>query len=82
MGKHQGSQYCSPTFTTPLKRNGIIQSMSRAGTPHDNAVIESFFGLFKEKLNLDFHFKQSRISLKFVLKLSKLFWVSPPIITP
>ena len=33
----QGSQYCSPAFTTLLKRNGIIQSMSRAGTPHDNS---------------------------------------------
>ena len=55
----QGSQYCSPAFTMLLKRNGIIQSMSRAGTPHDNAVIESFFGWFKEELNLDFHFKQS-----------------------
>jgi len=33
--------------------------MSRAGTPHDNAVIESFFGWFKEELSLDFHYKQS-----------------------
>lgn len=49
----QGSQYCSPAFTTLLKGNGIIQSMSRAETPHDNAVIESFFGWFKEELSLD-----------------------------
>ena len=55
----QGSQYSSPAFTTLLKRYGIIQSMSRAGTPHDNAVIESFFGWFKEELNLDFHFKKA-----------------------
>ena len=55
----QGSQYCSPAFTTLLKRNGIVQSMSRAGTPLDNAVIESFFGWFKDELNLDFRFKQS-----------------------
>ena len=46
-------------FSTLLKRNGIIQSMSLAETPHDNAVIESFFGWFKEELSLDFHFKQS-----------------------
>lgn len=55
----QGSQYCSSTFSTLLKRNGIIQSMSHAGTPLDNAVIESFFGWFKDELNLDFNFKQS-----------------------
>ena len=42
-----------------LQQHGIIQSMSRAGTPHDNAVMESFFGWFKEELNLDFHYKQS-----------------------
>lgn len=33
--------------------------MSRAGTQHDNAVIESFFGWLKEELNLDFHFKKA-----------------------
>jgi len=55
----QGSQYCFPAFTLLLKQHGIIQNLSLAGTPHDNAVIENFCGGFKEELNLDFHYKQS-----------------------
>lgn len=43
----QGVQYSSAGYTTLLKEYNAIQSMSRAGTPHDNAVIESFFGRFK-----------------------------------
>lgn len=34
------------------EKEGIKQSMSRKGTPYDNAVMESFFGKFKaEKIN-------------------------------
>ena len=29
--------------------------MSRAGTPRDNAVIEGWFGWFKDMLRLDFN---------------------------
>ena len=39
----QGVQYSSAGYCNLLKSYNIIQSMSRAGTPRDNAVIESFF---------------------------------------
>lgn len=39
----QGAQYSSAGYCTLLKEYNVIQSMSRAGTPHDNAVMESFF---------------------------------------
>ena len=32
----------------------VTQSMSRAGTPRDNAVMESIFGWFKDFLKADF----------------------------
>ena len=35
--------------------------MSRAGTPRDNAVIESFFSRFKETLYNDFRLSKSNI---------------------
>ena len=46
----QGVQYSSAGYTNLLKEYHAIQSMSRAGTPKDNAVIESFFGKFKDIL--------------------------------
>ena len=35
---------------------GVIQSMSRAGNPRDNAVMESFWGRFKDTLRNHFRY--------------------------
>lgn len=43
----QGGQYRSKRFTNMCRYLGIIQSMSRAGTPTDNAMMESFMGKMK-----------------------------------
>ena len=51
----QGAQYSSVGFSNLLSQYHITQSMSRAGTPRDNAVMESFFGRFKDTLR--FHFR-------------------------
>ena len=45
----QGSQYTSHAFRQLLKKLRIAQSFSNAGTPHDNAVMESFFAVFKKE---------------------------------
>lgn len=39
----QGSQFTSKYFTDYCKSRDITQSMSKAGCPQDNAVIERFF---------------------------------------
>lgn len=57
----QGAQYASAGYCKLLSDNHIIQSMSRAGTPRDNAVIESFFSRFKETLYNDFKLSKSNI---------------------
>ena len=43
----QGFQYTSTGYSTLTKEYGILPSMSRAGTPLDNACAENFFGTFK-----------------------------------
>ena len=43
----RGSQYTSHKYITLLKRHNIQVSMSRAGNPRDNAVMESFFATLK-----------------------------------
>jgi len=45
----RGSQYASHSYRALLERNGIDCSMSRAGDCYDNAVMESFFGTFKQE---------------------------------
>lgn len=52
----QGIQYASIGYCSLLKKHNVIQSMSRAGTPHDNAVMESFFGRFKDVLRSHYHY--------------------------
>jgi len=46
----QGIQYQHRTWRTLLKGAGAVQSMSRKGNCHDNAVMENFFGHLKEEL--------------------------------
>lgn len=50
----QGGHYTSPQYYNRLKKNGIIQSMSRKGNCIDNASIESFFGHMKDEIDLSF----------------------------
>lgn len=45
----QGSQYTSHALRQLLKKLKITHSFSNAGTPHDNAVMESFFAVFKKE---------------------------------
>lgn len=52
----QGVQYSSAGFCNLLSEYNVIQSMSRAGNPYDNAVMESFWGRFKDVLRYRFHY--------------------------
>ena len=51
----QGSVYSSRAFALAHKHYNIIRSMSRAGTPTDNPIIESLNGWMKAELALDFN---------------------------
>ena len=52
----QGVQYSSAGYCNLLKSYNSIQSMSRAGNPRDNAVMESFFGRFKDVMSSHFQY--------------------------
>lgn len=49
----QGSVYSSQTFINAHKNYNINRSMSRAGTPTDNPVIESLNGWYKAAIKVD-----------------------------
>ena len=51
----QGSVYASKDFNELLPMYGIVHSMSRAGTPTDNAAMEAINGWIKAELFMDLH---------------------------
>jgi len=55
----QGSAFNSHDYQKALEENNFIQSMSRAGTPLDNAPMESFFSSFKSEVIHNKHIKIS-----------------------
>lgn len=56
----QGTQYTSKVFRTLLRVNNIVQSFSRSGKPHDNAVAEAFFSSLKKEELYRLNFKSER----------------------
>ena len=55
----QGSVYASKSYNELLPMYNITRSMSRAGTPTDNAAMESINGWIKAELFTDFHIASS-----------------------
>lgn len=53
----QGSEYRSDAYTSAVNLAGMVSSMSRAGTPTDNAYVESFFKTLKNELVHHWKFK-------------------------
>lgn len=51
----QGWHYKMPLYQATLRERGMAQSMSRKGNCHDNAAMESFFGVLKSEF---FHLKK------------------------
>ena len=51
----QGAVYASKDFNELLPMYNVVRSMSRAGTPTDNAAMEAINGWIKAELFMDFH---------------------------
>lgn len=56
----RGGQYTSKAFSDLLHMNNIVQSFSKSGCPHDNAVMESFFSSMKKEELYRREFKSER----------------------
>lgn len=50
----QGAVYSSASFNQALLNSNIVRSMSRAGTPTDNPIIESMNGWIKAQIKCDY----------------------------
>ncbi len=70
----QGSVYSSLGFYQTHKNySNIIHSMSRAGTPTDNPIIESLNGWIKEEMRIDFDLKSIDNIPSFIEKYVHFF---------
>lgn len=63
---NQGIVYSSRTFNNILKDFSITRSMSRAGTPTDNPVIESKNGWLKKEMYIDFDINNYNTAQEFI----------------
>lgn len=69
----QGFQYFSTEYRTVCEAKGILISMSRKGTPLDNAVIESFHSLLKKETLYNNDIKDHTEYLKLIRKWLKFY---------
>lgn len=67
----QGSIYSSASFNNILKCFFITRSMSRAGTPTDNPVIESKNGWLKKEMYIDFDVNNYNTVQEFIEDIVK-----------
>lgn len=62
----QGSVYSSVSFNNIFKSYMVTRSMSRAGTPTDNTVIESKNGWIKKEMYIDFDINNYNTVQEFI----------------
>jgi putative transposase len=70
----QGVQYGSDQYRAVLKKNGMIQSMSRKGNCWDNAVAESFFHTLKTERTSDEKYLNHRQAKASIFDYIELFY--------
>jgi len=70
----RGSQYAGHEYQRTLKAHGMICSMSRKGDCWDNAVVESFFGTFKDDLINRFSWPTQARTKKAVVEYIACFY--------
>lgn len=70
----QGARYTSKAFQRCLDSHGITQSISRPGTPLDNAVAESFFKTLKRELVKGRDYKTRKEATQDTFKYIELYY--------
>lgn len=62
----QGSQYTSKAFTVFCRQHHVIQSMSKAGCPYDNAPMERFYNTLKVEFYYLFKFRTQAVLYRLI----------------
>jgi len=70
----RGSQYCSHDYRRLLGYYGLIASMSGKGNCYDNAPMESFWGMLKQELIYQNHFKTRQEARAAIQEYIEVFY--------
>jgi transposase InsO family protein len=70
----RGSQYCSYEYRHLLERFNIQVSMSGKGNCFDNAPMESFWGMLKQELIYQVHFKTRKEAKQAITEYIEIFY--------
>ena len=70
----RGSQYCGHAYQREINRFMPQCSMSRKGNCHDNAPMESFWGLLKTELVYRRHFPSHRQAMASIKEYIEIFY--------
>ena len=74
----QGAQYTSKAFRKLLRMNKVVQSFSKSGQPHDNAVMESFFASMKREEIYRTQYKSEQQFIKSVTSYIEFYNTQRP----
>ena len=70
----RGSQYCSHEYRQLLKHYGVQVSMSGKGNCYDNAPMESFWGMLKQELIYQCHFKTRQEARQAITEYIEVYY--------
>jgi putative transposase len=72
----RGSQYAAYDYQSALRKNGIIQRMSRKGNCYDNSCMESFFSTLKKDIIYGRKFKTREEAKLLIIEYIETFYNS------
>lgn len=70
----RGSQYCSHEYRQFQEKMGMISSMSGKGNCYDNAPMESFWGMLKQELIYQCHFKTRQEARQAITEYIEVYY--------
>jgi putative transposase len=70
----RGSQYCSYEYRRLLQQFGLEISMSRSGNCYDNAPMESFWGIIKQELIHQRHYRTRQEAMAEITEYIEIFY--------
>ena len=70
----RGSQYRSKRYQNEVREIGAVSSMSRAGNPYDNALMESFYKTLKTELLIDGSFEKDEEAKNAIFEYIEIYY--------
>ena len=70
----RGSQYTSRRYENEVREIGAVSSMSRAGNPYDNALMESFYKTLKTELLINGSFETEEEAKNAIFEYIEIYY--------